>query len=115
MKERLFKVSVSDWKIEFDNDETLMLNTLIKETVSLGADGAADIILEDVSFDSKFVDYFKNGINIKSLTQSFNLMSGSGVIQESLEYSYPWVKLVNITIKSEVDSVSVVNINFHCD
>lgn len=115
MKERLFKIGVSDWKLEFEDDKIFMINTLVKETVCLESDGKTDLLLEDVCFDSEIIEYFKNGIQIKNVSQSFNLINGKGELQEEIEYIYLWVKLVNIDLKSKNEEVAIVTLHLKCD
>lgn len=108
---RKFKVSVSDWEIIFDSGETVVLNTLIRESVSMFADGKVNIKLNNATFDPKFISLFKEGAKVTNIKQKFDLRNCYGEItDEEIEYDYVEFYIKNVTFYSFSNSVVEVSV-----
>ncbi len=114
MKENLYKASVSDWKLEFENGNIFDFVTLIKEVISFNSNKFTEIILMDCTVKTEVIELFKNKVKLVSLTNWFRLVNSASEIKEECEYGYLNPEIKNITIISEADGIAIVNFTFNC-
>ena len=111
---REFKVGVSDWKIIFERD-VVQLKTIQKEIVSIDADGIANIMLFNCTFDTHLLYLFENKNTILSLEQSFDLTNSMGN-KRPVSYQYGGkIKIKRISyISDEHDGITISTIALVC-
>lgn len=114
MKENLYKPSVSDWKLEFENGKIIDIITIIKEVISSESSGKTEIILNDVCFKNEIIDLFRNKVKLLSITQSFRLVNSNGGLVQECEYGYNNPEIKNLTIISESDGIAVISLTIAC-
>lgn len=112
MGNKSFKVSVSDWEVSFPDGESVVFDALTEETVYFTADGKIKISFKSVTFDKKFLTYFRNEENVVDIRQRFELKNPLGETVEDMEYGYPSMKIKNMKIISKSDEVAEANIVF---
>jgi hypothetical protein len=104
-----FKVSVSDWKFAFEK-ATVILSSLVKETIEYYADGLIIITLQDAEFPRRFLELFRDK-NIKvDVLQTFDLITINDLARSDDYYFYEGMKIEKLSIEGESGEVSICNI-----
>ncbi len=114
MKENLFKVGVSDWKLEFENDIIVDIATIVKDSVSSSSDGKTEIVLENARFTIDVLELFRNKVKLISLNQWFRLVNSAGEIKQECEYNYFSPKIKNISYAGVNNGVSIFSLTIEC-
>lgn len=113
MTENLFKVGVSDWKLEFENNQIVDIVTIVKDVVTSNSDGTTEIILSNTCFNIDVLELFRNKVKLVSLTQWFRLIDSLGKIQKECEFGYIVKEVKSVSYVGEVDGVSLLTITIN--
>lgn len=110
--ENKFKVGTSVWELTFESGEIIVFDTVLKESSTVTASGKSSVKLENATFNTEFLDLFKQDARISNINQKFKLINSNGGVIEELEYNYPNMKIKNITITGEVKNSGVEKVMF---
>lgn len=109
--ERLYKASISEWEIQFENNDTYTLDVVLEEKITDHNNGTYYVNVKVGNYP-----VFAMITRIKTekvmLKQIFNIVDENANIVETIEKKYEKMSLFNIVFDSKTDGVGTVTFMF---
>jgi hypothetical protein len=107
-----FKLNVSNWELTFEDGQIVNLDNVLKESSTINANGKSSIRIEHATFNTNFLDLFKQGAKISNINQKFELFDNIGAVADKLEYNYSNMEIKSLTITGNKDEPGIEKIIF---